>query len=326
MKIAFITESNIQGKVPDTETNLRTDIMWMKMLDADHIPLYNLKAEDLAKYDVVLFIPPKGDPSSARLVETFNKYTDVIMIQEGPADYFFDYGMKEQLDFIAGIRASKGILCHNIGDKFFYSAITDKPIYPLHTAIDLKLLDGIRTFKKQNSAVLSGNMTRWYGGMNGFLAAKDLVSKIKIPTMGRRQRNEEAFLQTITKSKVKQIPYVDWLAYAKEIKDCKIGLNLMPTAAAGSFSVLCAALGIPCVGNWLLDTQRVCFGPELSMNAFQLSTARKTVKRLLQDKDYYNQMVDFGLKNAPFFDYKNVAIITTESIKKILEGVNDDVQ
>ena len=62
----------------------------------------------------------------------------------------------------------------------------------------------------------------------------------------------------------------------------------MPTVAAGTFSLNCAYLKIPCISNEKLDTQRICF-PELSVDVNDLETVNNLVVRLRDDKDFYNE-------------------------------------
>jgi len=48
----------------------------------------------------------------------------------------------------------------------------------------------------------------------------------------------------------------------------------------------CAQLGIPCIGYEGLDTQRILH-PELTVKDMDLDTARKLVKKLDTDKDFF---------------------------------------
>ena len=61
---------------------------------------------------------------------------------------------------------------------------------------------------------------------------------------------------------------------------------MMRTFAAGTFSLNCSYLGIPCVGYEYLDTQRILH-PDLSFDYGDLEKASKTVKLLKKDKDFY---------------------------------------
>ena len=66
---------------------------------------------------------------------------------------------------------------------------------------------------------------------------------------------------------------------------------MMPTIAAGTFSLNCAYFGIPCIGNEKVDTQRLCH-PDLSVDVEDVEAARKLAKQLKEDKDFYNYCSD----------------------------------
>ena len=66
----------------------------------------------------------------------------------------------------------------------------------------------------------------------------------------------------------------------------KYAVHLMPTVAAGTFSLNCAYFGIPCIGNIKVDTQRFCH-PDLSVAVDDVSKARTLAHRLQNDSDFY---------------------------------------
>ena len=66
----------------------------------------------------------------------------------------------------------------------------------------------------------------------------------------------------------------------------KYAIHLMPTVAAGTFSLNCAYFGIPCIGNEKVDTQRLCH-PDLSVDVDDVEKARKLAKRLKEDSTFY---------------------------------------
>ena len=73
----------------------------------------------------------------------------------------------------------------------------------------------------------------------------------------------------------------------KALSTFKYAVHLMPTVAAGTFSLNCAYFGIPCIGNELVDTQRLCH-PDLSVNVEDVEKARILANKLKEDKEFYN--------------------------------------
>jgi hypothetical protein len=84
------------------------------------------------------------------------------------------------------------------------------------------------------------------------------------------------------------MPRVSWIEWMKQLSTFKYAVHLMPTVAAGTFSLNCAYLGIPCIGNKDVDTQRVCH-PNLSVKVSDIKGARDLALRLRDDEDFYNK-------------------------------------
>ena len=62
---------------------------------------------------------------------------------------------------------------------------------------------------------------------------------------------------------------------------------MMPTHAAGTFTLNCAFHGIPCIGYKGLDPQEMCF-PHLSVEMGDLNKAKQLANRLKTDKSFYD--------------------------------------
>jgi hypothetical protein len=90
-----------------------------------------------------------------------------------------------------------------------------------------------------------------------------------------------------------------WKNWMDVLSVFKYSVNMMPTVAAGTFSLNSAYFGIPCIANQKLDTQRICF-PDLSVDVEDVYTARELARKL---------------KNEPNF-YKYVSSKATENYKK----------
>jgi hypothetical protein len=77
-----------------------------------------------------------------------------------------------------------------------------------------------------------------------------------------------------------------WTDWMKQLSEFKYAVHLMPTIAAGTFSLNCAYFGIPCIGNEKVDTQRLCH-PELSVDVNDVEQAVYLAKRLKKDELFY---------------------------------------
>ena len=100
------------------------------------------------------------------------------------------------------------------------------------------------------------------------------------------------------------LPYLNWLDWIKILATFKYAVHMMPTVAAGTFSLNCAYLGIPCIGNERLDTQRHCF-PDLSVDVEDINSATKLARRLKEDTDFYNYCSNLANENYKQYEVNN---------------------
>ena len=73
-----------------------------------------------------------------------------------------------------------------------------------------------------------------------------------------------------------------------KLAEFKIGVHLMRTFAAGTFTMNCAYLGIPCVGYDFLDTQRLLH-PKCTVGLGDLEAAKRICLRLKNDRFFWNE-------------------------------------
>jgi tripeptide aminopeptidase len=66
----------------------------------------------------------------------------------------------------------------------------------------------------------------------------------------------------------------------KSLSSFKLGIHMMPTVAAGTFSLNCAYFGIPAIGNIKVDTQRICH-PDLSVDVEDMESALKIAAEII---------------------------------------------
>ena len=87
---------------------------------------------------------------------------------------------------------------------------------------------------------------------------------------------------------IQHLPRVLWTDWIKQLSTFKYAVHLMPTVAAGTFALNCAYLGIPCIGNNKVDTQKICH-PMLSVDIEDVNTARQLASQLRKDKSFYEE-------------------------------------
>jgi hypothetical protein len=298
MKIAFLTEMQFSGKIPSNHENMRTEFAWMYALSADHfnINLY----QSISNYDHIFVIFPKGslylNAIGSKIINNYNPISELLSIniidnlksrnkkvyylQEGPHWLYNDYEIVDQINFYNMLACSDAIFAHNKKDIEYYEGLyPNKPIYNMPTLLIDNILDHIN-YQPENKVIIGGNFARWYGGFESYIVAQEFNLQIWGQT-SHAMRDEEDQL-------INHLPRVFWIDWMKQLSSFKYAVHLMPTVAAGTFSLNCAYFGIPCIGNINVDTQRICH-PELSVEVHNIKKARLLAKKLVNDKEFYKE-------------------------------------
>jgi len=316
-KIAWFTEGGWEGKVPRNHPNMRNDMAWMHTLDVAHHPIVHLPSIEDNKYDIGIITIPKTNIEQLMQVDIIKELKRVCKkvgtMQEGPHWYFQDYTMEQQIWFYNLLMGLDFIWCHNKIDKKYYKGLTNKKCYVNPT---LMIEDNIKPVEVEDKkgVMIGGNMCRWYGGFDSYIVAQEFGENIFAPSMGRKIEREDEI-------DINHLPYMTWVEWINNLSKYKYGVHLMPTQAAGTFTLNCAYHGIPCIGYKGLDTQEQLH-PSLSVDYGDLDTAKTLAKRLKIDKDFYNKC-SVECKNL----YKNSSFQEKEYIynmnKVIKEVINE---
>ena len=200
------------------------------------------------------------------------------------------------------------IFAHNESDISYYKGLfPTKQINTISTLMVDQLIKDIAP-NKNDKIIIGGNFARWYGGFESYLVAQEFGTPIWAQTSHAKRDNEEQI------ENLQHLPRLIWIDWMKELSTFKYAVHLMPTVAAGTFSLNCAYFGIPCIGNEKVDTQRICH-PHLSVDISDVESARNLAIKLKYDKDFYNECSLITKENY----YKNYHInIWKEKILNVL--------
>jgi len=136
--------------------------------------------------------------------------------------------------------------------------------------------------------MVGGNFVSWYGGFDSYIVAREIGDPISAPSMGRKQKLEEQI------EDINYLSYMSWREWIDYLSQYNIGVHLMRTHAAGTFSMNCAFHGIPCIGYTGLDTQEICH-PLTTVEVGDLDKAVIIAKKL-KNKEFYNLCSGTALK------------------------------
>ena len=298
MKISFLTEMNFEGKIPSNHPNMRTEFAWMHALNANHFHINNFF--NVKSYDHVFVIIPKGklnlsaegtkignqlNPSSpllsSNIIRELKKTNSKVhYIQEGPSWWFNDYEIIDQFNFYNSLAECDSIFAHNEHDSKFYKGLF--PLKKVNVMPTLLIEDLTKNIipKPEDKVIIGGNFARWYGGFQSYMVADEF---------GVEKWVQESHAKRVNESNIddlNHLPRLTWIDWMNTLSTFKYAVHLMPTIAAGTFSLNCAYFGIPCIGNEKVDTQRICH-PDLAVDVDDVEKARILARRLKEDIDFY---------------------------------------
>ena len=330
MRIAFLTEMGFTGKIPNNYPNMRTEFAWMYALDADHFNIHTFSSDkNLTGYEHIFIIFPKGKPflnsTAVELVKGINPISELLQqniietiknkgnknvhyVQEGPHWFQTDYSVEDQIYFYNFLQSCDSIFTHNNSDVSYYKGLfPNKEVRPIGTLmIDTLIKDIVPT--KEDKVIIGGNFARWYGGFESYMIADNFSVPIWAQTSHATRENEDMG------GVLNHLPRMMWGEWMAVLSKFKYAVHMMPTVAAGTFTLNCAYFGIPCIGNKDVDTQLLCH-PLLSVAVNDLESARKLAIRLRDDKDFYNECSEMAIANYQTYFSENV---WKEKIKKYL--------
>lgn len=301
MNVAFLSEMRWKGKVPSDHPNARTEFCWMYALNATHFNIYDYKS--VQGFDVVFIIFPKGTVSlnavgadlqpnqqntdskifASDIIESLKlNNKKVCFIQEGPCWFFNDYSLVDQFNYYNQLSSCDILFSHNEkGVKWYKGLFPGKRVEVIPTLMIDNTIKNVK-WEPENKVMIGGNMSRWYGGFQSYLVSDELKAEKWLQTSHSSRPGEEMIPD------VKVLPRLIWTEWMKSLSKFKYGINLMPTEAAGTFSLNCAYFGIPCIGNKDIDTQNQCH-PNLSFDVEDIESARKAAQQLYSNPDFYTE-------------------------------------
>jgi len=318
-KIAWFTEGLWSGKVSLDNPNMRNDVSTKYILGAEHYPIFEVPrvlqhfGEDYFDFAVVTL--PKTNVDKLLqfdMIGNLKKLSKkVISMQEGPHWYFQDYKMEEQIWWYNILTEFDMLFAHNEKDVKYYSGLTNALVHKMPTLMLAERLGIIPRNEWGDAIMIGGNMVRWYGGFDSYVVAQEFDMPIYAPSMGRKIDREDEM-------DITHLPYMTWVEWMNNLRQYHVGVHMMPTHAAGTFTLNCAYHGIPCIGYRGLDTQEELH-PALSVEDGDINTAKKFARHLKSDEVYYGYMSKLCRANYEKSLYNEENFVPY--ITKIFEGL-----
>jgi len=309
MKVVFFSESGLVGKAPRNHPNARNDIAWSVMMNADWCPYDNTPTD---YYDLGVVTIPKTRPDIN--VEELKKHCDkIVIMQEGPHWYFQDYTVEQQFQFVQTLREADWVWCHNKSDVGYYEGLGCEDVRVMRTLMIPEGLPAKGYSKDKSGIILGGNFTSWYSGLDSYLIAQAVEDKITNVSMGRKQPQED-LIDDIT-----YLPYMSWREWINECSKYKVGVHMMRTHAAGTFSMNLSYMSTPCLGYRSLDTQDLLH-PQTTVEVGDIKGASTILKRLYESDNFYQECSE---QTKELFDKYYTEEAWLEDFKKVNKEFNN---
>ena len=319
-KIVWFTEGSWQGKVSLDNPNMRNDVSTKYILGAEHYPIFQipavLKRFGEGYFDFAIVTLPKTNVDKLLqfdMIGDLKKLSKkVISMQEGPHWYFQDYKMEEQIWWYNTLTEFDMLFAHNEKDVKYYSGLTNALVHKMPTLMLAERLEIIPRNQWGDAVMIGGNMVRWYGGFDSYIVAQEFDMPIYAPSMGRKIDREEEM-------DIIHHPYMTWIEWMNALSEIHVGVHMMPTHAAGTFTLNCAFHGIPCIGYKGLDTQEELH-PYLSVNDGDIEKAKYLARELKNDNGFYDTCSKTCRKNyeKSLYNEKNFVPYITDILGKLL--------
>ena len=319
-KIAWFTEGGWQGNVSLDNPNMRNDVSTKYILGAEHYPIFHIPTvlEQLGEgyYDIAIVTLPKTNVDKLLqfdMIGDLKKLSKkVISMQEGPHWYFQDYTMEEQIWWYNTLTEFDMLLAHNEKDVKYYSGLTNALVHKMPTLMLTERLGILPRSEWGDAVIIGGNMVRWYGGFDSYIVAQEFDMPIHAPSMGRKIDREDEM-------DITHHPYMTWIEWMNFLSQYHVGVHMMPTHAAGTFTLNCAFHGIPCIGYKGLDTQEELH-PYLTVNDGDIEKAKHLARELKNDEGFYDTCSKICRKNyeKSLYNEKNFVPYITDILGKLL--------
>ena len=298
--IAFLTEMGFDGYIEKSHPNMRTEFAWMNALHANHIPLS--KYNEVSGYDHVFIIFPKGQLNlnavAAKISNIPNPHSNLLnsnwlsvlkkqnkkvyYVQEGPTWMFTELEIQDQFNFYNMLAGVDAIYAHNEYDVKFYKGLVPNQVVRVMPTLMIEEWIHNIVPQTEDKVLIGGNFARWYNGFQSYLVA----SEFGVPIWTQESHAKRQYEDQVPN--LNHLPRLLWNQWMEEVSKFKYAVHLMPTIAAGTFSLNCAYFGIPCIGNEKVDTQRLCH-PDLCVDVDDIESARKLAIKLRDDDHFYNE-------------------------------------
>jgi len=269
----------------------------------EYTPMYSVSYDTI--YDeikennnIIIFqTPTNNELFKLKIIQQLIENNTVFITQESNIFDWFDWTAEEQNIYIDILSKCKAFLYHNEYDMNVMKIFTSNFIkYP--GCINWSV-DNPKTFDDGKYIFIPTPVKRYQRGMISYKIISDVIKDIPIYSMKYTSPKNYplSFPDNYQYGDIKLIDRMTEHEWVNFIYNAKFGLDIHKEFSGGNVSLEFGALGTPLVGNINLDTQRDIF-PDLSFEFNDYENIKSTIKLLINDIDFYNEVSLKALNNV----------------------------
>jgi hypothetical protein len=271
----------------------------------DIFPWYSIRWDSVDKIEgenniIIIQTPTNNELKCLQIINNLTNNNKVFINQESSIFDWFDWPAEEQQLYIKILFKAKGFLYHNEHDKEVMKIFVNNFIkYP--GCINFSVSAG-RSFDQGEYVLIPNPIKRYQRGMITHKIVRDTIPDIKTYSMNYihpPQKHNLAFPDKYKIGNIEILPRMNFDEWIGVINGSRFGVDIHREFSGGNVSLEFGALGVPLIGNILLDTQRDIF-PDISFEYKDYENIKKSIILLANDKDFYEEVSTKALKNTKY--------------------------
>ena len=246
---------------------------------------------------IIVQTPTNNELECLKKIRKLVDNNKVFINQESSIFDWFDWPAEEQQLYIEILSKAKAFLYHSEHDKDVMKVFIDTFIrYP--GCINFSVPPG-RSFEDGVHVLIPNPIKRYQRGMIGHKLTSDVVIDIPIYSMHYNYpsiSHNLAFPDVYKLDNIELIQRQSFNSWLELVYNSKFGVDIHREFSGGNVSLEFGALGIPLVGNILLDTQRDIF-PDISFEYKDYDNIKNSIKLLCSDREFYKEVSNKAIYN-----------------------------
>jgi len=298
---------------------MRTGLyQWLEVFDGDIKNISSLMKEDYEKYDVVHLNLSGGDYCQVQKIREMIKDSSTKFVVSN------DYGAHEfQTVFphpdilVREIAGCDAYFATEPYSQNFFEQLLGKEVHLIPHPANIEWLKKLKSPHERQKCI---GIVYHYDGNQTFapyIATKDIVAEkgYRTAMLGYQLKMDKQYAATRTLFHDVQ-KHSNFFDFCQMMLQCEVIYEPYCVPSYGRATVDSAALGVPTVGSYTVDSMRRCF-PKTCNNPFNLKEINKTIRKLLDNNAFYYEVQDLAQKQSEHYNHKN----SKERYMTMLEGI-----